>query len=183
MADLLADAAAGVDATYRVAYEIGTATVEVAQRPPDRRVEVTAADGTVDATFALDGTSYSCTDPPGDDPWRCATLGDPATGGAFDEAAVAELAGALADGARDYDFTVSSRRLAGTEARCLVTERRPGATGADLGDRAELCVAPSGALLLVERAQGAVRAVEYADDVDDDAFELPADPDPAGRPG
>ena len=97
--DVLADAAGAVDETYRVVYELDGRVVTVTQRPPDRRVDVVNDDGSADATISVDGTAYACTDPPGDEEWRCEVLGDPTADGAFGDADVTELAG-RADGRR-----------------------------------------------------------------------------------
>jgi hypothetical protein len=176
--DVLATAAAAVDATYRVAYELEDRTVTVVQRPPDRRVDVVADDGTADATISVEGTAYACTDPPGDaDPWRCEVLGDPAAEGVFGDDDVTGLAEALAAGAEDYEFTTETREVAGTEATCVVTRLLPGADAdASLGHEGVLCVADTGAVLLAERPSGTLRASVYGTDVADDAFELPAFP-------
>jgi hypothetical protein len=175
--DVLARAAAAVDETYRVAYELDDRTVTVVQRPPDRRVDVVADDGTADTTISVDGTAYACTDPPGDDGWRCEVLGDPAAEGVFGDDDVTELADSLASGAEDYDFTTETREVAGADATCVVTRLRPGADAdASLGDEGALCVADTGAVLLAERPTGTLRASEYGTDVAGDAFDLPAFP-------
>jgi hypothetical protein len=176
VADLLADAASAVDATFRVSYELVDRSVVVTQRPPDRRVEVTSGDGTVDATISVGGRTHACTDPPGEDGWRCEQLGEPPPDAGFEADAVADLADALAAGADRYVFVVEEREVAGTPARCLVTSLRPG-VGADptLGDEGVLCIAATGAVLLVERPAGTLRAASYATEVDDAAFELPTE--------
>lgn len=176
--DVLAAAAGVVDSTHRVTYEIDGQVVVVTQRPPDRRVDVRSADGTVDATFSVGGRAIACTDPAGDEPWRCDDLGRPAADSGFDPAAVSELASTLASSAVAYEFTVEERELVGTAARCLVTSLRPGATAdPSLGDTGTLCIADTGAILLVERPAGTLRATSYSADVPDDAFEVPAGTD------
>ena len=161
--DVLADAAAAVDATFSVTYAVESGTVTVTQRPPDRRVETTSDDGTVDVVVTIDGTTSACTDPPGDEPVRCDELGRAPAEGVFDADAVAELTDALAADT-GYELAVEDREVAGVAARCVVTDP-PDAT---------LCVADTGAILLVERSVGTVRATAYTTDVPDDAFTLPA---------
>lgn len=174
VADLLADAAAAVDRTYRVAYDVDGGRVVVTQRPPDRRVDVVAADGTVDSTISVGGRVHACTDPAGDEPWRCERLADAPAEGGFDADAVADLAHALSVGVDHYDFAVEEEQLLGTSARCLVTRLRAGGDADPaLGSEGRLCIADTGALLLVERPAGIVRATQYATGVDDDAFDLP----------
>jgi len=179
VADVLARAAASIDETYRVVYELedpegGTRRVVVTQRPPDRRVDVSAADGTEDATVDVGGRTHQCTRPPGGD-WTCEELGRPRAVAGFDEAAVEELAEALAGAADDYDLAVEDREVAGAGTSCIVTRLRADAAGDPaLGAEGALCVAETGALLLVERPVGTLRALEYSTDVGDGAFDLPA---------
>lgn len=179
VADVLALAASSVDGTFRVVYELedpggGTRRVAVTQRPPDRRVDVTSADGTRDATIDVDGRTRSCTQPPGGE-WVCEELGRPTAETAFDQAAVDALAEALAGAVDDYAITVEQREVAGTDAECIVTRLRSDAAGDPaLGSEGTLCVAPTGAVLLVERPVGTLRALEHSTDVDDAAFELPS---------
>lgn len=179
VADVLADAAAAVDATYRVVYELAGADgarsrVTVTQRPPDLRVDVEADDGTLDATIDVDGRSHQCVRPP-DGEWACEELGRPPEAAGFDDAAVDELAAALASAVGDYDIAVDERDVADVQTRCIVTRLRADASGdAALGDDGALCVADTGAILLVERPTGTLRALEYGTEVDDAAFDLPA---------
>ena len=125
-------------------------------------METTSDDGTVDVVVTTDGTTSACTDPPGDEPVRCDELGRAPAKGVFDADAVAELTDALATEA-GYELGVDERDVAGVAARCVVTDP-PAAT---------LCIADSGAILLVERSAGTVRATAYTTDVADDSFLLP----------
>lgn len=157
-ADVVADAARGIDATFRVIYDIDGRRVVVTQRPPDRRIDVVGVDGSEDSTITVDGRSHACTRPPGD-AWACEELGASPAVGPIDAAVIDAFVAEL-----DGDFAVEARDVAGVEARCVVTSPTPGA----------LCVAPSGALLLVERPAGSIRATSYTTEVPDDAFALPA---------
>ena len=165
VAELLADAAAAIDATYSVTYAVEGGTVVVTQRPPDRRVETTSSDGTVDVVLTVDGSTRACTDPPGDDEdVRCDDLGRSPATGVFDADSVASFTSALVGSADTFELRVTDEPLAGTDARCLVTEP----------PSARLCIADTGAVLLVEREAGTLRATAYTTDVADDAFEPPA---------
>ena len=164
VADLLGDAAAAVDATYSVTYAVETGSVVVTQRPPDRRVETTSADGTVDVVLTVDGATHACTNPPGDEAFRCDQLGAPPATGVFDADAVAAFTDALAESADTFDLRVEQDTIVATDARCLVTEP----------PSARLCIAATGAILLVERPTGTLRATAYTTDVPDAAFVLPA---------
>ena len=177
--DVLALAAAGTDATYRVAYELATTDgdvqrVELTQRPPDRRLEVTNADGTAVATIAVDGTFHQCQL---DETWSCSEVGETEAGGGvtLDPDAVTRLASSLAHGADRYDLSVEHRDLVGVDATCLLAQLRADVDATDdEGAAGTLCVSPEGALLLTERAQERLEAVDYTAEVDDDAFALPA---------
>lgn len=166
--DLLADAARA-DGTYRVAYDLEGQQLVVTQRPPDRRIDTVAEDGTVDAVVTVAGTTHACTRPANAE-WRCEELGRAPDEGVFTPDAVAELAGALASSAGDYDLSIEERTVAGAVARCLVAQPSTPAAGAE----GTFCIADSGAVLLVERPAGTIRATEYASEVEADAFELPA---------
>jgi hypothetical protein len=77
--------------------------------------------------------------------------------------------------ANDYDFRVEEQKLAGTNARCLITTRKPGREqDPTLGASAKLCVSPEGAIVLVEVPSGSITATEYTTTIASNAFELPA---------
>jgi hypothetical protein len=172
VAEVVALAARGADGTFRVTYDAADRTVTITQRPPDRRIDSVDADGTLDSTITVAGRTHACTDPAGEEEGpRCEPLGEPPPSGVFDDAAVDELVEDLRLSTEDHDFAVEEQEVAGTDVRCLVTTPREGA-----GQRApaRLCVAGTGAILLVERPAGTLRASEHSTDVPDDAFELPA---------
>lgn len=182
VADLLADAARGVDGTYRVGYDVADPAggavqhVTLTQRPPHRRLDVARDDGSADTTLTEGETSYQCTKPAGGT-WSCELLSQGAVppSGLFDDEAVAGLTDALAAGAADYVFTVEDRDLLGVTARCLVTRRAVDAPDDPaLGTEATLCLSPEGARLLTEVPSGTLRATAYTTDLPEDAFELPA---------
>jgi hypothetical protein len=165
VAEVLALAAAATDATYTATYDDGDRTLVVTQRPPDRRVDVTASDGAVDSTITAAGTVHACTDPPGDEPASCEEVGSAQPAGVFDELTITAFTEAMLD--RDPTFELEDRQLAGTDARCLVTR--------DAEATSTLCIAAdTGAVLLLDSPTGGLRAVGYSTDVGDGAFDLPA---------
>jgi hypothetical protein len=163
VADVLAAAAAGVDGTFRVTYELEGGTVVVTQRPPDRRIETASDDGSVDVLLTAGGRAHACTDPPGPDGWTCEDLGSPPDEGVFDAADVEAFSDALAGGP-GVELAVEARDVAGTPTRCIVSSPTP----------ATLCVAESGAILPVERPSGTLRAAAHTTDIPADAFDLPS---------
>lgn len=178
--DFLALAARATAASYRVTYAVTgdpPTTIEIRRRPPRSFVEI---DVTQSGAHQLrrvittpDGT-VTCTRTGGR--WSCARSKSTGTQpGVFGER---ELRGALDDlvrSKRDYTYRVSKRRVVGVDARCLVTELKPGRpTSAGLGQRGTLCIAPSGTPLIVETPSRSLKALRYSDDVPGDSFELPA---------
>jgi hypothetical protein len=166
VADVLATAARAADATYTVTYDVDGGTVVVTQRPPDRRIEVTSADGGVDATITTGGRTVACSDPPGDPPVACEDIGQARPGGAFDEDAVAAFTAALTEDSDGFTIRSEERTVAGVAARCVVATED--------ADESVLCVADTGAVLLVERPAGSLRATSYSNEVGDGAIDLPA---------
>ncbi len=177
VADFLALAARGATATYQVTYpgpQAGTQLV-IANRPPDRRVDV-VADGEVrEVRLVVQGEALSCTRAEGSDGFapcdRVDAVADPP--GIFGENAVAELTESLRDGAADFELEIESRPIAGVEATCLVTRIRAGRERPDLGDGSTLCVSPEGALLLVDQGDERLEATDYGTEVADGTFERP----------
>ena len=76
--------------------------------------------------------------------------------GAFDAAAVEVLVDRLRAARDDYTFSVEDRRMLGVTARCLVTSPTPGP-----GTTGVFCVSDEGAILLLQGANGDLRATEY----------------------
>jgi hypothetical protein len=185
--DFLGLAASAVDATYVVTYATaGTGStpaqeVLVAQRPPDRRVDIVSADGEAQRTITVEGVTHACARPAGDD-WVCQeTDTDDAAVGIFDDEAIADFTAALRVAVDDYDFTVGRRPVAGTEATCLVTRLKDGRTPTErLGRVGTLCLSPEGVVLLAAEPGRQLEASSYRTAVDDDTFELPAEPGATG---
>lgn len=184
VADLVATLARSVEATYRITYRAvdasgTTSTVTVTQRPPARRIDVVAPDRPDLSTIVTADASFTCVAAEGE--WRCAPGDAPTELGALVEADAVATSEALAASADDFALRITSRVVAGVDARCLEAT----ATTRDAGGPAgRLCVAPEGPPLLVERASGTLAATSYTTDVDADAFDLPAEPgEPQGGPG
>lgn len=170
VADFLALLARGDTATYRVRFPgtvEGTELV-VRNRPPDRRVDVVADGDVVEVRQVVDGEAFTCTSA-GDDGFDCErtdALVEPP--GVFRSGALARLREALADRTADFTFVVEARTVAGAEASCLVTERRPGRDDPELGATGTICASAEGAVLLVDQGDERVEALDYGTDVDPD---------------
>jgi hypothetical protein len=169
----LGRAAVGVAATFTVTYAgaDGTRTT-LTQRPPQRRVDVVAADTTESVLRLRDGT-YACKQDTGRG-WECNRRTDPEAGGAdpdlgvFAPTNLDETVESLAAARSSYRFSVVDRGLAGTKATCLVTTPIAG------GDADELCIAPTGAILHIRTKQRSLDATRYRPTANPAAFRLPA---------
>ncbi|WP_436795319.1 hypothetical protein [Actinospongicola halichondriae] len=177
VADFLALAARGQTATYQATYpgpDAGTSVV-VANRPPDRRVDVVADDLIVQVQISLDGVGYTC---PRDEEAgeivsceRTDAIVEPP--GAFGTAAMDSLSASLADRIDDFDFTLETSAIAGVEARCLVTNVKSGRERAELADSGTICVSPEGALLRVAQGDEVIEATDYTTEIPDNTFVRP----------
>lgn len=176
--DFLADAAAGVDGTYQVAYDVadpagGTQRLTITQAPPDRRVEVDRPDGPDTVTIGTEEGTHECVRPTDDQPYTCELVAGAASEGIFAEERIDALGAALSGAATSYTFAIEEQDVAGVDARCLVATRRAEVEDPALGAEATICLSPEGAQLLVDTPSGTLRAVAYAPVVPDDAFALP----------
>jgi hypothetical protein len=182
VADFFASATAPASAAYRVSYDVAdqqgkSSQVTVTQKPPQRRVDVFHADGSIDSTLASGGRSYQCTKTGAT--WQCGDLGaDPSSqlaNGVLDTDALRAAADRLRERAADFDFRIETRTIAGAAARCLVTTRKPeAASDPSLGASGTLCLSDEGALVLGETPTGRFEAKEYTTTIATDAFDLPA---------
>lgn len=175
VADVIADAAGAVGRTFTVTYDTadgGRATLT--QSPPRRRFDVTLPGGTTRTTMVNEQGSFACEQREG--AWSCLPSRDPPPDiGPFAATALERTIGSLSTAQATYDIRVEPRAVAGIDARCLVTERKPSAAGDPaLGERGVLCVAPSGAVVAIEQPGQTLTAVEYDDTADEKAFTLPA---------
>ena len=186
VAEVLALALEGTNATYTLTYSTvdtsgASVQISVAQRPPDRRVDVFSSDGTIESTFRVGAVAYQCTKTTG---WTCGTLSNrEASAGPGDPLsadAVATAVDRFRQRTNDYDFRVDRRTVAGADARCLVTTRKSGHDAdPSLGTSAAMCVSPEGAILSVEVPTGSYAATGYSTTVDAGVFSLPAAADQA----
>lgn len=170
--DFLGDAAEAVAATFTVVYERDGATTTLTQRPPDRRVDV-AKGTTTESVFRVGGDVFACTQEQGG-PWECgaapASAGLDPDLGVFSPARLSSTAKALGQSRDDYGFAIASRRVAGADARCLVTTPKSG------GQADELCIASTGAILRVRSGAVSLEATSYRPEVRARAFDLPTAP-------
>lgn len=175
----LATAAAGVDGTYRVTYEVAdpagapTQRLTITQDPPNRRLDVDRDDGPDTTTIGTPDGALQCERPAEDGAWSCEQVTNASAEGVFAQDRVEALTTALTDAAGSYTFAIEERTVAAVPARCLVATRRPEVDDPTLGATATLCVSPEGAQLLTEVATGTLRAIEYSTDVPADAFDRP----------
>ncbi len=201
--EVFALALQGASATYTVTYITKDSAgndvqLTVTQRPPDRRVDDFAPDGTIESTFRLGPVAYQCTKPPGaDSSWTCGALATDTSGGSSADPLSPDTLRAAIDNfsrrAADFDFRVEHRTIIGIDARCLVTTRKgtnsPSTASSSTAssasaDSATMCVAPDGGLLAVEVPSGSFSATAYSTTVDDRSLQLPASPDgPASAGG
>jgi hypothetical protein len=172
--DFLALYATAASNTFSVTYgpsPAGTSIV-LLQDPPQRRVDVVAPPVTRSVFVTRQGT-YECSLQ--DRKWNCQQSqqqeGPPGLLAPADiDRTVAELKSARTN----YTFTVTSKKVANTDTRCLVTTPRPGVGGGG----STLCLSSRGAVLLVEGAGNPLRAVRYSTSVDSRRLALPAQPEP-----
>ena len=162
MQALLALAARAPAATFSATYTSGADRVVVHQRPPRRRVDVTSAGGGREA-IVIDGDGAVLTCRHGDRRWRCSAGGreDDALG-AFSPELVARTVEALEAAAGHYRTGVGRARIAGVAATCLRSTPLDAASAPERST-AQLCVAPDGVPLLLDRGDGSpvLRAIAY----------------------
>jgi hypothetical protein len=177
----LAKAAGASSVTYTVVYDQGgSQSTTVFARAPDRRIDVVGAagPGSTDRVIIRSRDTFVCH--LNADRWSCLSGLESAPGGPFTPDAITQTIGSLVQLSQTYDFTVTHRRMLGLDASCLAAARRAAATAdAAVGDRALICVAPSGVILRVEDSGNPVQATSYRESVPSGAFQLPARPTPA----
>lgn len=174
VADVLALAARGTTATYRITYA-GTdgAEVVVSQDPPDHRLDVVTGGVVVESRVLRDGVGYRCQLEEGatlDCERSEAAVDAP---GAFTDVALDRFVEELADGADRFDISVEDRSIAGVDATCLVTAPKAGTPIDGEGPGVDtLCLSPEGVQLLTDAGGERVVASDYSTEVAPDAFEL-----------
>lgn len=186
VADFLALAVRGQTATYQVTFPGPTpgTTLVVANRPPDRRVDLLEGDVVTEVRLVLDGEAFECPRDAEADRIGTCTRTDALVEapGLLPPQALEELTSSLRERQDDFSFRVERSPIAGVQAHCLVTERKPGRERPDVGERGEICVSPEGALLRVDQDGESLEAIDYRTDVPDDTFARPDAP-PQGAQG
>ena len=172
--DFLALYATAANNTFSVTYgpsATGTSIV-LLQDPPQRRVDVVAPPVTRSVFVTQQGT-YECSLQ--DQKWTCQQSqqqeGPP---GLLAPGDVDRTVAELKAGRTNYTFAVTTRKVANTDTRCLVTTPRPGVGGGG----STLCLSSRGAVLLAEGVGNPLRAVRYSTSVDKRRLALPAQPEP-----
>jgi len=172
--DFLALYAIAASNTFSVTYgpsQAGTSIV-LLQAPPQRRVDVVAPPVTRSVFVTKQGT-YECSLQ--DQKWTCQqSQQQEGTPGLLAPADIDRTVAELKSARTNYTFTVTSKKVANTDTRCLVTTPRPGVAGGG----STLCLSSRGAVLLVEGAGNPLRAVRYSTSVDSRRLALPAQPEP-----
>lgn len=179
VADVLALAARGATATFRLTYEgIDGASITVSQDPPNRRVDALAGGRIVQSQLVRGEVGYLCelpTDGQPGDPLDCRrTEGAVPAEGAFTAEALASFTEELAAAPDAFDLTVEQRTIAGVEATCLITAPTAGTPidgttpGVDT-----ICLSEDGAQLLVDSGGERVVASTYSTEVPHGTFDLP----------
>lgn len=175
IASLIGDAAGAVGQTFTVTYDTGDGgRATLVQDPPRRRFDVVLPNGTTRTSLVNEAGAFSCEQQAGT--WTCApSLDAPPDVGPFSASAMERTIGSLSSAQATFDLRVERRPVAAVDARCLVTERKPSAAADPaLGERGVLCIAPSGATLLIDQPDQRLTALSYDDRTEAGAFELPA---------
>lgn len=179
VADFLALAARGVDATYQVTYPSTEATDDlvIASQPPRLRVDVVRGDQVIRTELATDDGSYRCERADAESPLACeSTSVVPKAPHALDQATIDALVEALRSGAEDFTFDVTTSTILDVNATCLTTEVRTDRARPELAPAATMCVSDVGVLLRLDRAGEVVEASQYTATVADNTFVRPDDP-------
>ena len=174
VAAVIADAAGAVGRSFTVTYDTGDGgRATLAQAPPRRRFDLSRPGAPTRATLVNEQGSFACE--LRDQAWSCLPSREPPPEvGPFAATDLERTIGSLSAARATYDLRVEPRRLAGVDARCLVTDRKPSAAGDPaLGEQGTLCVAPSGAALAIDQPGQRLTAIEYADGADPATFALP----------
>ena len=172
--DFLALYATAADNSFTVTYGQSAAGTNIVlmQDPPLRRVDVVSPPVTRSVFVTKQGT-FECALQ--NQTWSCQQSqqqeGPPGLLAPADiERTVAELKAAKTN----YTFSVTNRKIAGTDTSCLVTKPKPGVAGGG----STLCLSSRGAVLLVEGNGNPLQAVKYSTSVDARKLRLPTTPEP-----
>lgn len=161
----LGQAASAVASAFTVTYEADGVRTTLAQRPPERRIDV-MKDGQTESLLRLRDGTFACNAQgckredaaPGIDPDL----------GVFAPGRLKQTVDALGAARAAFRFEVVDKQVAGITADCLVTTPEAG------GEADELCIAPTGVILRIRSAAQKLEAVSYSATVDAAAFKAPA---------
>lgn len=172
--DFLALYATAADSAFTVTYGPSQAgsSIVLTQDPPLRRVDV-VNQGLTRSVFVTKQGTYDCAQQ--DKQWACQqSPQQEGTPGLLAPADIARTVSELKAAKTNYTFSVTTRDIAGTGVRCLVTKPRPGVSGGS----STLCLSSLGAVLLVDGTGNPLQAVKYSTSVDDKKLRLPTTPEP-----
>lgn len=162
--EVLGRAARAPAATFSATYASGSDRLVVTQRPPRRRVDVVGTGGAPLESVVSDGEggTVRCerASRAAADRWACrAATGASGAVGAFSPELVARTVEALTASASTYRTDVYDLTVAGVHVQCL----RSTPVDPTTGPPSQLCVAPDGVPLLLDRGDGTpiLRAVAY----------------------
>jgi hypothetical protein len=172
--DVLAQYATAADNSFTVTYgpsQAGSSIVLI-QDPPLRRVDV-AASGVTRSVFVTKQGTFECAEQ--NNQWSCQpSQQQEGTPGLLAPGDIQQTVAQLKTAKTNYTFSVTNRKIAGTDVRCLVTKPRPGVAGGG----STLCLSSRGAVLLAEGTSNPVQAVKYSTSVDKQKLQLPTTPEP-----
>lgn len=176
VADFLATAARGVDATYQVTYPSSEASddVVVASDPPNLRVDVVRDGEAIRTDLTTEDGSLHCERADADSPLTCrSTSVVLRVPNRFSDETVADLTDSLRGRLEDFTFEVTTEEILGVDATCLVTRVRADRDRPELSSGATMCVSDQGVLLRLDSNGETVEAREYATTVADNTFVRP----------
>ncbi|MBV9412962.1 MAG: hypothetical protein JO148_15325 [Acidimicrobiia bacterium] len=172
--DFLALYATATDNSFTVTYgpSPAGASIVLVQHPPLRRVDVVVPPVTRSVFVTKNGT-FDCVLE--NQTWGCQTAQQQeGTPGLLAPADIQRTVAELKDAQTNYTFSVTNKKVAGTETKCLVTAPKPNVSGGG----STLCLSPEGAVLLVQGTGNPLQAVKYSTSVDDRRLALPTTPEP-----
>jgi hypothetical protein len=172
--DFLAQYATAADNSFTVTYgpSPAGASIVLMQHPPLRRIDVVVPPVTRSVFVTKAGTFDCVLD---NQTWGCQTAQQQeGTPGLLAPADIERTAAELKAAQTNYTFSVTKKKVAKTDTRCLVTTPKPNVSGGG----STLCLSPEGAVLLVQGTGNPLTAVKYSTSVDDRLLKLPTAPEP-----
>lgn len=177
--DFMAHYAAVVGQEFVVTYTATnptSGTVVLAQRPPDKRLDITqdrSGHAVTQSFFVIAQGSFLCVRDTGD--WSCSRTGSDASSlGPLASGDAQRTVDELKKAQADYDFDVGTRAIAGVKASCLVTKARNPSPTAPAP--ASICISPEGVPLLIESPGQSLTATRYTTQAGTSRFRLPSRP-------